>query len=178
MNNSGLLDASVTCLNCELESSLQEVVCPKCKIPLVNDFKENNRFSREDRDISHRLLDIDTQINKARMLLFFVSGITLIQHFFFMTVEEGVNGSAILIEGAIISLIYFVFAWFVPKFPRVCFIGGLLTYLTLRYLAYLINPATLTSSMLFKVIVIGGLSHGILNAFWAVRIKDKLRARV
>lgn len=176
MNNDALLDASVTCLNCELESPLQEVVCPKCKIPLINDFKENNRFSREDRDISHRLLDIDGQINKARMLLFFISGITLIQHFFFMTIK-GEERGPIIIEGLIISLIYFVFAWFVPKFPRVCFVGGLVTFLVLKYLDYLINPDSLTSGMLFKVIVIGGLSHGILNAFWAVRIKDRLRMR-
>lgn len=130
------------------------------------------------------------QLNMARGILFMVGLLTVaVNGFMFVNVRKGVDDeinklvqqglqvdqsavASIVLEnqvifgvGASLGALFIILGAMVTQFPVACTVSGLVVYVIANLGFGIIDPATLTSGIVIKMLVAAGLYQGMKSAF-------------
>lgn len=150
-----------TCPNCSAEIDGNPMYCVSCGFPLNGTEKEKSKFYAEQAMTKSKVKDAPKKIRQARNTLFIVGGLQLL---FGIVVYFMADATEELIAGAVLFLIYLGLGFWSQKKPLIALILGLLLYLSLIILSAVVDPTTITSGVLVKVIIIVFLGKGINSA--------------
>lgn len=149
---------------CCKESILQaDEFCASCGFPLKGTEEEQGKYIGQYILGTHNISEDENQINKSRKGLLIVAGLLVVGGFW--SAKSGGEVAAINLVGNIILAIVFAFiTLWSEKNPFAAFITTLLLFLSLQIVAFIINPSSLVSGILLKVVIIALLVNGVVSA--------------
>lgn len=150
-----------TCPNCSTEIQGNPEFCVNCGFPLNGTEKEQSKFYAQQAMTRSKVKAAPKQIRAARNTLFIVGGINLAVGIFYFFAHDLMEQ---LIAGGIIFLIYLGLGFWSQTKPLIALILGLLVYVSFIILAAILNPASIVSGIIWKVIIIAYLAKGINSA--------------
>lgn len=142
----------------------------------------NNSNFNEETITKINLLKIDAneyvkQIKSGRTTLYVLCGITVLGAIIGATAgnDYDVSDSEVLIEGAILLVIYGICAVFIKKNPSVALLIALIVYILIILLSAIIDPESLISGILMKGLILFYIGRGVNAAFLLKKVIQKLR---
>jgi hypothetical protein len=153
------------CPNCKSSFETTPAKCTTCGYPFSGTDAERSAF------IGQQVLKVGTigdskeSLDRAKLILYFIAGVNLVLSTFFT------QSSFDFVAGVIISLLFFVFGYFLQKKPLLFLILPLCLLLLLYTLDAIIDPSTLYQGLKLKVLYIGSLVYAIVLHFKSVKIK-------
>ncbi len=133
--------------------------CPNCGFPQRGTQISMKRFINNIRNKHILLADQKKAISKARNILFALSGLFVL-YAFVWAFADGEFSAVVLIAGLVISAIYLSLALWSRKHPFPAILSGFFFYTTLIVLMAIIDPASIFSGLMWKVIIIGAFYYG------------------
>lgn len=105
------------------------------------------------------------KVKQGRFVIFALVLLTLVSAIlgWFSNPYDATKGE-ILIEGFIFLGLYAAFGFFLPKNPTLYLALGLSVYILYQVLVAFVDPSTIFSGLLIKIIVLVGLIRGLLGA--------------
>ena len=149
------------CSQCNLEIVKETKFCANCGFPENGEEKEKAIFHANKVMKKNEVIDNQKKIKSARNTLYWMAGISFVYGlFYFIRIQD----SASLIIQTIISMVYLVLAYWSQKKPFAALLSGLLLYLTIIATLAIVEPTSISSGIIFKIIIITFLSKGVYSA--------------
>lgn len=158
------MEIDTTIMQCSLcETSLGDgsVFCSNCGYPERGTEKEKAVYHASKVMKKNKHFDAEKKIKSARNTLYVMGGF-----FFLYSMFYYFNGNdlAVLTTNLILAISYFVLGYWSIKKPLAALLLGLLLYSTVVIISAIVEPASLISGILWKVLIIAYLGKGIYSA--------------
>lgn len=156
-----------SCPSCKNESPSSYDSCSYCKFPFNGTEEEKSKhiglfISQK------RILDKSAEeITKSKNLLFIITAFNVVGLFLN---EFDTLGLIITIVSTLIILLC---AIFLEKNPKILTIIPLGLIFSIYLINFLIEPNTLTKGIMFKILIIGGLSYNLYTLYQADKFKKQ-----
>ncbi len=152
---------SQDCSFCKEKMAMESVFCQDCGFPENGTEKEvavfyGNRAMQKNKNVG-----AEGKIKSARNTLYVIAGIILAAGLFRYFINKDIFA---LSTNFALSFIYLLLASWTSKKPLMAILLGLLLYITTIIISAILEPATLVSGILWKVIIISYLAKGVYSA--------------
>lgn len=147
------------CSFCDTAMEENQAFCVSCGFPEKGTKQEQSKF-HADRILNMRKSsEARGGITSARNILFIIAALKMLWGvvFFFLLDKD----SEVLITYTILAIIYLVLGYWSQKKPLVALILGLLVYITIIVLGVILDPTTIFSAVIIRILVIVYLAKGI-----------------
>lgn len=164
MENTTPTDAVVSAIHCEhcnAENAPDKKFCTQCRYPIGGTDEEKHKFRGDIHLSKIRLKDAEDKIRTARIIIYVLAGFCLIAG---LIAYFGQDDAATLMVNGLICILYLGLSAWVSSNPFGALLTAFIIYLTLILVNAIIDPVTLLSGILWKVIFIGALVKGIRSA--------------
>lgn len=154
------------CMCCHTSLNGDETICKACNYPINGSDKEKQSFI-QNRDLkNNHLKRLHMKVKNAIYTLFITAGLFFLQGL----ISFGVNynnddGSMLLIEYSVMSVLFLLLGIYSQKKPVITFISGIALIALHIISSIIISPTNLFSGILIKGTIITFLIIGI-NAFY------------
>jgi len=179
MENS--LSASITpieqCAACNVQVLNDDAFCTNCGYPLHGTNQEQRNFIsiREAKEID--LSEANKKIKRASIALYVVAGTTALLGLAMVGLsKDPAAKNSLLITNLILAAIYGGLGFWCNQKPLAAIISGSALYALVLILNAIVNPLTIISGIIFKIIIIGFFVRGIKSAIEAEKLKKELYA--
>lgn len=159
------------CDRCGAEVKMSEKYCTKCGHPQHASDEEIDAYYDRIKEKEDALYYAKKEIDSASTTLFVVGGIVVLFGIIVSIMKSDGIGA---IMSVLIGLIYVGLGFYTDKKPLIAVLSGLILYITLQVVAAFVNPASIFSGIIFKVIIIGALIRGVNNARKAEALRKEL----
>ena len=149
------------CPNCYVEIKGKPQLCVACDFPLEGTRQEQDRFIASKALLLREKQRAKKVIFEARIILFIAATFELLAGLYVFFQSED---SLALIISLVIFLVYLLLGFWTQTKPLTALICGMAFFLLLILAAGMIDPDTLTSGLIFRLIVFVLLAKGINSA--------------
>ena len=173
------LTAQELCGSCFKSVGVNDAFCDSCGYPLKGTEADQKNFIaiRNAKEI-----DLDAareKIKKAGSVLYWISGATLVVGLLLFMIEYvkgGDNSEAVatVIVNIILGAIYLALASWSKRKPFAAIVSGLSLYVLVIILSAIVNPVSLASGFIIKIVFIIYFVKGIKSALEAESLKKEL----
>ena len=165
-----VIDDPTVCQHCKSTGlNVEDKFCPNCSFPQGGTQGEMKYFlSRMSRKKMY-LQDQKEAVNKARNILFALGGLNLL--FAFLSRFDIIS----VISYSIGTIVYVGLGIWCNKKPFPAIISGFVVYIVLIILNFIVDPATIFSGIIWKIIIISGLVYGFRAAKEHQRLDQELK---
>jgi hypothetical protein len=171
----GTEKTSKPCPFCEETVIAGDAFCQHCGYPLKGTEEEQNTFRTERLLKEGKLVDIDTKVRTASIIMYVLAGLYLLFGIVtFPFVAEEDSPGAVLLINLIVSGLYAGLGYWCRAQPVPAIISGLILYAVVTVLNAVIDPSTLLKGIIIKIFIIAFLIKGLISAYEAQRIKKEL----
>jgi hypothetical protein len=159
------------CPTCKTEYELQPEKCGNCGYPFSGTDNEKSHF------IAHQILkkghisDARDSVKNARTILFVIAGFNIVFPFFYFW--DVPNNTLSISISVIIGLIFLSFGFLVKKMPFESILIPLILLLFFYIINALIDPMTLFQGIIWKALIVGGLSYSLIRVRKSEKIKKQ-----
>ncbi|MDY8136864.1 zinc ribbon domain-containing protein [Aquimarina sp. 2201CG5-10] len=152
---------NVSCSQCSTEMTLETKFCTNCGYPQNGNEKEKAVFHANRVMKNSQIKDDEKRIKSARNTLYWMAGLSFaFGLILFFRTQDTIE----LIVQTIVSGIYLLLAYWSQQKPFAAILSGLLLYLTIIAILAIVDPFTIFSGIIFKVIIIAFLVKGVYSA--------------
>ncbi|HEU5292197.1 MAG TPA: hypothetical protein VFU05_16215 [Cyclobacteriaceae bacterium] len=154
--------STIVCDNCRIQNDSTLKFCPQCSFPMAGTVDEKRIF-REHIGSQKRLLkEADKKIQQARIIILVMAGFALIQGLIQGFGEtEDFQG---MVVNVVLCIIYLILAAWCTQNPFGAILTALILYITVQLMNAFLDPTTMFSGIILKIIFIGGFVKGIRSA--------------
>lgn len=149
------------CSSCNSLIDEDSIYCSECGFPEKGTEKEIAIFHAKKAMEKNKNFDAAKKIRSARNVLYIMAGISLLFGILYFFSQDSIE---VLITNGILSIIYIVLGSYTNKKPLMAILLGLLLYLTTIIISAILDPSTLISGIIWKVLIIAYLSKGVYSA--------------
>ncbi len=168
------------CLNCNFElDENPDTYCPNCGFPVMGTEKEVQNFFRKI-ELTHQVLkDAEKKVNRVRIMLLILAGINIIAGLVISMAGDNLfeDASILGISSIIMGIIFIACASWVRRDPVAGIITAFSLYVLVQLASAIMDPTTLVSGIIFKIIIIAIFISGVRSAFDYREYKRKLDER-
>lgn len=147
-----------SCSNCTENIAIGEVFCPNCGFPENGTEKERNKFESRINAKKNLLREVEREVKRGRNTLIFLGILNGLAGLYYGFILEEI---AVCVAQIIVAIIYLVLSTWVKKQPFGALLSALILYLTIVLLLAVIEPISLASGIVWKIVIIGFLVKGI-----------------
>jgi len=165
------------CDACSANTTTDDAFCTTCGYPLQGTEQEQRHFLsvREAKVID--LDDANKKIRRASVALYIIAGTTVVFGFATYAISKDPDTkNSVLITNLILGAIYAGLGFWCNKKPLAAIISGSALYGLILILNAIVNPLTIVSGLIFKIVIIGFFVRGIKSAIEAEKLKKELNA--
>jgi hypothetical protein len=163
------------CFYCQTGPLNSEVkYCPSCGFPQNGPEEEQKRFVTHKRILLGNLDQVGTSMKKARNGLFGAAALYGLSYILGAVQSRG-DSAIILIEGAIVVATFLGLAIYASRNAYAAALAGLIVFVTLMVAYAIVNPITIISGILWKVIILSSLIYGLKAARDYKRLHAELK---
>jgi hypothetical protein len=152
---------NVTCEHCQAENPSDKKFCTQCRFPIAGTTEEKGRFRSDIAKNKILLKSAEEEMQSARNIIYVLAGFSIIMGLIFFFAHDD---TASLVVYWLIGILYLALAAWCSTNPFSAILTAFIIYLTLQVVSAFIDPATLVSGILWKVLFIGAFVKGIRSA--------------
>lgn len=154
------------CMSCHTSLNGDETFCKTCNYPINGSDMEKQSFI-QNRDLKkNHLKRLNVKVKNATYTLFITAGLFFLQGLFSFGMNyNNDDGSMLLIEYSLMSVLFLLLGIYSQKKPGIAFIGGIVLIALHIISLIIISPTNLFSGILLRGTIITFLAIG-LNAFY------------
>jgi len=158
------------CDNCKIPISPVQISCTYCGYPLAGNQKEKTAFIKQQIRDKTTLRRAGKYQRRSSYILYIIGA--------FQIVTGGLNyhnykAREEFIVYAFIGLLFMVFGYFSSKKPLLFISLGLGLTLLMYVVNFILNPASITQGILWKLVIVGNLSYTLISSYQEFKIKTK-----
>ena len=169
--------SALFCKACSAKAEADDTFCTNCGYPL-HGTEEEQRYFISVRDA--KIIDLSEaqkQIRRSSVALYIIGGLTAVAGLAIYAVNKNEEArSSLLITNLILGAIFAGLGFWCNKKPLTAIISGASLYALMFILNAVLNPLTILSGTIFKIIIIGLFIRGIKSAIEAEKLKKELNA--
>ena len=154
-------DSSVTCENCRAENASDKKFCSQCRYPIAGTDEEKKEFRKTIATNKILLESTEESIHKARNIIFILAFFSFVVGLIAFFAQED---AATAVVYGFICILYLGLAAWCSKNPFGAILTAFMVYITLQLVSAFVDPASLFSGILWKIIFIGAFIRGIRSA--------------
>ena len=163
------------CTSCYSKYEPADAFCNGCGYPLHGTQQEKDFFTSERNVKEIDLADLSETVRKACNSLYWIAGLLVISTIFgYATAQLEEDKMANLITGVILFVAFLGFGLWSKSKPAAALISGLSLYIIIHLLSAIINPVSIFSGIIIKVIIIVYLIKGIRSVLEVDKLKKEL----
>ncbi len=165
---------AITCSNCKSDLRTEDVFCSECGYPERGTDIEKNNFERRIILKKRVVKDAEKKVDSVRIMLYILAGLNIVigTYYVFLSGDEFlfIDGIAALITG----IVFIGCAIWVNNQPLTGVMAAFIFWIVLQILAAIVDPASIFSGILLKIVIIGVFIKGINSAKDAVKYSEQL----
>lgn len=166
---------TTSCPCCINKPEPDDLFCNGCGFPLKGTQQEQDFFYSERNAKEIDLADLNNNVESARKSLYWIAGLSVISFLFgYFTANNEQDKFIILFTSVILIGAFLVFGVWSKTKPTAALISGLSLYLIIHTLNAIVDPATIFSGIILKVIIIVYLIKGIKSVLEVDKLKKEL----
>ena len=150
-----------TCTFCSEAIDNEAIYCASCGYPENGTEKDVAKFFGRRAMQKNKNIDAKDKIKSARNTLYIIAGATLLLGLFVYFQDKDIYALA---ANFVVFFIFLLLASWTDTKPLMALLLGLLLYLTLVIISAIVDPTTLFSGVIWKVLIITFLGRGIYSA--------------
>ncbi|HEY3404083.1 MAG TPA: hypothetical protein VGK59_11885 [Ohtaekwangia sp.] len=159
-----------TCDNCNAQVSTEKF-CTRCGFPVNGTEDEKTQYKGKVMNTRLSLKEAQDKIDKAKLIIYVLAGFT----FIFGLVAGLVNDDMpTMVVNMVICVLYIILAFWASTNPFGAILTCFIIYITLQIVNAIVEPSTLISGILWKVIFIGAFVKGIQSASEAQKLMKEM----
>ncbi|TCP25827.1 hypothetical protein EV195_103189 [Tenacibaculum skagerrakense] len=162
-----LLSNANNCSFCKNSIDKDVVFCPECGHPENGTDKQRAQFFAKRAMKKNKKIDDENKISSARNILFILSGIMAVLGFIIYSNTDNIIDLAI---NFFVAFIYLTLAFWSEQKPFIALLIGLILYITIIIVGFLIDPLSIVKGILWKIVIISLLAKGMHSA---LELKNK-----
>lgn len=163
--------AEVSCENCDTKNSTDKKFCTTCSFPIAGAEEDKRSFRLVISSRKRLLSDAADQIKSAKIVIYVLAGIFFLSG---MIAWFSLEDLGSLVVNLCISLLYLIFAAWCSKNPFGAILTASLVYVTVQILNAFVDPTTIVSGIILKIVVIAAFVKGIRSAMDAQNYMKEL----
>lgn len=167
----GISPVEVSCENCQATVAADEVFCPACGFPQNGTEDQKQQFKNRIHVKKKLLREVEKEVKKGKntlIVLGILNGLIGLYYAFFL---EDIGA---MVVQMIVAIIYIGLSIWVDKQPFGALLSALILYLTIVLILAVIDPVTIFSGIIWKILIIGFLVRGIKSGHEARNIYREL----
>ena len=143
----------------------QAKFCPKCGFPVLGTEKEKDNFLRLLKANQEVLADAKKKINRVKIMLYIIGGLQVFLGLMLFMAEMVEDSAIVGISSIIVGLIMFACSVWVKRKPVTGILVAFSFYMLLHIANAIIEPSSIASGLILKIIVIAVFISGIKSAY-------------
>jgi hypothetical protein len=151
----------VSCEHCQAENAADKKFCTQCRYPIGGPDEEKDAFYSNISKNKKLLKSTAEQIQSAKNIIYWLSGLSMLTG---LIVFFSQDDAATLVAYGLICILYLGLAAWCSSNPFGAILTAFIVYLTLQLLYLIIDPITIVSGVIWKIIFIGAFIKGIRSA--------------
>lgn len=169
--------ALTVCPDCDNAVVPGKIFCTNCGYPVNGTPEQKSNFDIEKYKLQAELDVTQSRIKNGTTTLYVLSGLALLGSFVIPTMMDmsGDEKKQTFITYIILSALYIGLAFLSKKKPFAALLTALILYVTVIILGAFVQPTSLFSGIIIKVLVIAYLVKGTKGAYEAEDLKRKLK---
>jgi len=176
-NLTELPDASLSaCENCQTLNSTQQKFCTQCSFPIGGTDEERQIFRSTITSRKWLLNEAESRVRSAKTIIYVLAGIFIL---FGLYRGFGQDSFPDMVVNIVLAIVFLIFAAWAEKNPFGAILTAFILYLTVQVVNAFVEPSTIFSGIILKVIFIGAFIKGIRSAQEAkeyMKELDKVKA--
>jgi 1,4-dihydroxy-2-naphthoate octaprenyltransferase len=149
------------CENCQAENAPDKRFCTQCRFPITGTDEEKGFFRSEIAKNRILLKDAEEKIKSAKNTIFILAGFSLLVGIILYFSQDDVASFVVYV---LIAILYLALAAWCSNNPFGAILTAFIVYITLQLVSAFVDPVSLVSGILWKIIFIGALIKGIRSA--------------
>ena len=163
------------CKACNDTYQTDDLYCNGCGFPLAGTDQQQSFYLSERYAKELDLADLNVNAETARKSLYWIAGVIAVSSTIgYFLAEDSTDKVAILITTIILVGAFIGFALWGRKKPAAAIISGLALYSLIQVLNIAMNPASIFSGIIWKVLIISYLIKGLKSVLEADKLKKEL----
>lgn len=155
---------SIICANCNAENPSTQKFCSSCSYPITGTMEERQQFAATIGKHKLHIKRAKEQIGNAKIMIYIIAGLTFL---FGLIIYFQNDDFVSLIVNISMCLLYLIMAAWADKNPFAAILTAFIFYVTFILVNAVIQPATLFSGLIMKIIIIVGFVKAIRSAMEA-----------
>jgi hypothetical protein len=149
------------CEHCKAENLPEKKFCTQCRFPMAGTDEEKSRFRSDIAKNQILLKDAEERIQSAKNIIYVLAGFSIIVGLILFFSQDD---TASLVVYGLIAILYLGLAAWCSANPFSAILTAFIVYITLQIVSAFIDPVTIVSGLLWKVIFIAAFIKGIRAA--------------
>lgn len=163
------------CKACNDTYQITDLYCNGCGFPLAGTDQEQSFYLSERYAKEIDLADLSGNVETARKSLYWIAGfIAVTSAIGYFLAEDSTDQMSILITTIILVSAFTGFALWGKKRPAAAIISGLALYSLIQILNIAMNPVSIFSGIIWKVLIIVYLIKGLRSVLEVEKLKKEL----
>ncbi len=149
----------------ELGADFSNRFCSNCGYPVNETTEEQKKFVGRLKVMRITLEEEWKKINRVRIFLFIIAGLTLLVGVFTGLASNNSEGVvALTVLNIVLAIIYLTLGLLVKRYPLPVCVIGLVLFVSIHLLNAFADPKTIIQGILLKIFVVSSFIYGILAA--------------
>jgi hypothetical protein len=165
------LPVLINCENCSTQLLDSVKFCNSCSFPVAGSEEDKRNFRLSVGSKRRQVKDAEEKIKSCKTVIYILAGILFITA---LVVGFTQDDYVAMIVNLCISLLYLILAAWSEKNPFGAILTAFIIYVTLILINFFVDPTTLFSGLLFKILFIGAFVKGVRSAKEAKDILEEL----
>jgi hypothetical protein len=153
--------APIVCDNCRAENPATQKFCSSCSYPIGGTLEDRQQFVAHIGRHGLRIKEAKEQIRTAKIIIYVIAAFQFIAGLIVFFQHDDV---LTLIVALFMCLLFLIMASWADKNPFPAILTAFLLYVTVILINAVVNPASLFSGIIFKIIFIGAFIKAIRSA--------------
>jgi hypothetical protein len=162
----------LTCEHCGAQAIPGRKFCTQCSFPIEGTEQEKISFRLLVSSRKRFLSDAQDKIKNAKTIIYVLAGFLFVMGLISLLAQDDV---ASFVANLVLCLTYLILAAWATKNPFAAILTAFVLYLTLQIVGAIVEPITILSGILWKVIFIGAFIKGIRSAYEAKGYLEELK---
>lgn len=164
----------ILCGSCNTQVSDTDAFCDNCGYP-VKGTEEEQRFFLSERSAKEiDLIEYNSQIKKAGNTLYIIAGLWAVWGLIFYVQS---HDTAELVADLVLIVLFAGLGLWSRRKPLTAIISGAALYAIVLILLAVVNPISIISGILWKIMIIGAFIRGIKAAIEVEKVKKELNIK-
>ena len=169
--DNSLASEFLTCEHCQAQVISTVKFCNSCSFPVGGNEEDKRSFRLTIGNKKRQVKDAEEKIKTCKTIIYILAGIVFISGLVFGFAQDDF---VLMIVNLCISLLYLILAAWSEKSPFGAILTAFIIYITLMFINFFIDPASLFRGLLFKILFIGAFVKGVRSAKEAKDILGEL----